>query len=379
MIPLLCLVILSFFFVISAFNLVFAPRLHRASLRAATSLPGVSILIPARNEEHHIERLLKSLLASRFVPLEILVLDDQSTDRTLEIARTVLQNSSIPHKILSGRPWAPGCGLTGKNHACAQLSEAASGEVLLFCDADVAVSPHALERTLSWLLESQCSGVSAFPRQIACGPAEKRVLPWVTQLPAFWTLPLRLLPRIPFASMQFANGQWLCVWRKAYLDAGGHAGLGSEVLEDVVLARKLVKSGKRGILPVLAPRDLEVRMYDSWSGLVEGFSKNLIRIFGGSKRFFVPIIFSLNPTLTFSLWAWPFRGALAAVSAALVLCIHLFALLLMERSWRELPGRIAGLWDLNVLAIHALVTDLAGTAVWKGRVTGRQGEPHGKI
>jgi hypothetical protein len=179
--------------------------------------------------------------------------------------------------------------------------------------------------------------------------------------------------------MQFANGQWLCVWRKAYLDVGGHKGLGNEVLEDVVLARKLVRTCKKGILPVLAPRDLEVHMYDSWEALVAGFSKNLIRIFGGSKRFFIPMMLLLNLILTFSLWSWPFRSALAAACAALVLCTHLFSLLLMERSWRELPARMGGLWDFNLLAIHAFTTDLAGTATWKGRLIKRQKELHGKV
>jgi len=120
-------------------------------------------------------------------------------------------------------------------------------------------------------------------------------------------------------------------------------------------------------------------MYDSWESLVEGFSKNLIRIFGGSKRFFIPMMISLNLILTFSIWAWPFKGLLAAVCAALVLGTHFFSLLLMERSLGELPGRIAGLWDLNLLAVHAFISDLTGTAVWKGRVINRQKEPHGNV
>ena len=379
MIPLFCLVISSIFFGISLFNLFFAARLHRAPRRAGTPLPTVSIMIPARNEEKNIERLLTSLLASRLAPLEILVLDDQSTDHTFEIAESVLGPGPAPHRIIRGKPWNEREGLSGKNHACAQLAAASTGEVLLFCDADVAASPDAIERTLSWLISARCSGVSAFPRQIARGPAESRVLPWVTQLPAFWVLPLRLLPRIPLASLQFANGQWLCMWRTAYLAAGGHAGLGTEVLEDVTLARKLVRSGKKGVLPVLAPRDLEVHMYDSWDGLVEGFSKNLILIFGGSKRFFVPIMFTLNLTFTFSIWAWPSRFSLSVLCAGLLLCSHLFSLRLMECSLKELPGRCMGLWDLNLLAVHAFITDLAGTAVWKGRLTARQRGSDGKL
>ena len=112
-----------------------------AEVSAPRPTPTVSIIIPARNEEHNLPTLLRSLAAQSVKPHEIIVVDDGSTDRTAEVARqlgaTVIASQPLPD------------GWRGKTWACHQGAQAATGELLLFVDADTWFEPDGLARVLS--------------------------------------------------------------------------------------------------------------------------------------------------------------------------------------------------------------------------------------
>ena len=238
-------------------------------------LQRVSMLLPVRDEAHRVEACLRSLLAQDGVrDREIVVLDDGSTDGTADVVRRIggdrvrlLQGEALPAGWL-GKPWA-----------CAQLAEAATGDVLVFVDADVVLEPRAVAATVALLDDAALDFASPYPRQLADGPVPRLVQPllqwsWLT------FLPLRLAERSFRASLAAANGQLLAVRRAAYERAGGHAAVRGEVLEDVDLARALKRTGARGGI-VDGTAIATCRMYAGWPDLREGYAKSLWSAGGG--------------------------------------------------------------------------------------------------
>lgn len=244
-------------------------RLLRVPTATATSAR-VSVLLPVRDEAERVGRCLTSLLAQEGVPeLEVVVLDDGSTDGTAEVVRAVAAGDARV-RLLTGHPLPDGW--LGKPHACQQLADAATGDVLVFVDADVLLAPHAVAASVALLEETGLDLLSPYPRQEAPG-ATALVQPllqwsWLT------FLPLRLAERSPRPSLAAANGQLLAVRRTAYDRAGGHAAVRDAVVEDVELLRALKRTGGRGGVcdgTTLAT----TRMYDTWGELVDGYGKSL--------------------------------------------------------------------------------------------------------
>ena len=135
--------------------------------------PRVSVLIPARNEAAGIGECLRGVLASDGVELEVIVLDDASTDGTADAARAVDEGV----RVEPAPPLPPGW--AGKQHACFALSKLASHDLLTFLDADVRLSPDALVRMVAFQRASGASLVSGFPRQETGTLLEKLLLPLI--------------------------------------------------------------------------------------------------------------------------------------------------------------------------------------------------------
>lgn len=246
-----------------------AALLRVPTARSATAR--VSVLLPVRDEALRVAPTLRSLLAQEGVDLEVVVLDDGSTDGTADVVRAVADGDPRV-RLLTGRPLPDGW--LGKPHACQQLADAAAGtsEVLVFVDADVVLAPHAVAATVALLDETGLDLLSPYPRQEAPGPTAlvQPLLQWS------WLtfLPLRLAERSPRPSLSAANGQLLAVRRSAYDRAGGHASVRGEVVEDVELLRAVKRVGGTGGVcdgTALAT----TRMYDSWDELVAGYTKSL--------------------------------------------------------------------------------------------------------
>lgn len=240
----------------------------------------VSVLIPARDEQPRIGGAVRSVLASRGVTdLEVLVYDDHSTDATAATARAVAAGDPRL-QVLTGP--APPPGQLGKPHACARLARVATGDVLLFCDADVRVHPDAVARGVALLRTAGLDALSAYPRLDARGLAERLVQPL---LPWLWLsfLPVRLAERSTRAALTAAGGQLLLVDAAAYQACGGHAGVATEVLEDLALARALKRAGARVAITDAAGL-ATCRMYADWRSLREGYEKSLWAAYGGPAR-----------------------------------------------------------------------------------------------
>jgi chlorobactene glucosyltransferase len=365
MVSLASTVLLAAMLVVALWNLVAARRLEKAGV--PSSRPVVSLLVPARNEEANLRALLPALLRLDYPKLEILVLDDGSDDGT---AAVVQEHASARLRLLPGQPPPPGW--MGKSWACHQLAAAASGEVLVFCDADVVPLPAALERTIAAMQSADAGAATVIPRHRLDGWMESAVVPLVAQLPVLALLPLALVPRVRAPTLSMANGQWLAFTRAAYAACGGHTAVLDTVLEDVALGRRVKAAGHR-LLPLVSHSLVGVRMYRDSAALFDGFGKNVYALAGGRPATFVAAL------AVFSLAAiYPWLGAVLGVRGALVPLALLAAVracgaLLFRHGIRSALLHPAGSILLTAIALKSYVGTRRGTMEWKGRQIGEAG------
>lgn len=230
----------------------------------------VSVLIPARNEEANLEACVRHALASEPGPLEVLVYDDESSDRTPALLSR-LSREDARVRALPSRPLPPGW--VGKPHACQRLGEAARGDLLLFLDADVRLRERGLGRLLGLVEAARADVVTAAPRQETGSFAERLVVPLLHVTYMCW-LPLALIPRTRDPRVLVANGQVLALTRAAWRRLHGFETIKSAIVDDMALGRRAKERG----LTVLFADGHEIarcRMYRSGREVWEGFSKNL--------------------------------------------------------------------------------------------------------
>lgn len=235
----------------------------------ALSLTPVSVLIPARNEELGIEACVRSVLASQYVELEVIVLDDASTDRTAEIVRAIAAEDA--RLRLEPAPPLPD-GWCGKQHTCFALSKLARFDTLTFLDADVKLEPDALARMALFLRESGAELVSGFPRQLTGTLLEKLLIPLINWL-LLCFLPLWGMRHFRWSAFGAGCGQWLMTTRAAYEKVGGHATVKSSLHDGLTLPRAYRKAGCFTDL-CDATNLATCRMYRSARGVWFGLAKN---------------------------------------------------------------------------------------------------------
>jgi hypothetical protein len=350
--------------VVALWNLVAAPQLHRHSPSAGPAR--VSVLVPARDEAWNLERLLPDLRATRYVPLEIVVLDDGSRDSTLAVARALAAGDPRV-RIVEGLD--PPAGWTGKNWACHQLSRFATGDVLIFCDADVRPGPDAVGRTVAALDSYGVGALTAIPRPEPAGWLQDAVIPLVARVPVAALLPLALVPRVGSPAVSMGNGQWFAWRTAAYHASGGHRAVRNHVLEDVRLGR-LAKAAGVGLVAVAAPRDLSVRMYRTPGALREGFGKNLYPLLGGRPWTFGLALaaFVLTMVVPVGLLVAAQGQVLMAAPAGLLVTVRLAAARLLGDPVATVALHPVGALVTPVLAVESWRRHRARRVRWKGRV-----------
>lgn len=247
----------------------------------------VSVLIPARNEENNIANCLNNILQQDYKNLEILVLDDQSTDKTNEIVKSFSQNHSN-FFCFDGEPLPPNW--TGKNWACHQLSQNAKGKYLLFVDADVELFPNAISAALKIMLVKKVKMLSVFPTQKIKSFGEWLIVPLMNWLLLSF-LPLKQVYASPNISLIAANGQFMLWGRETYFEIGGHKQVANSVVEDMELARKTKLNNK--IITLLGGEIVFCRMYKNFADAFKGFSKNFFPGFKIYPLLFIGFVLSL--------------------------------------------------------------------------------------
>jgi chlorobactene glucosyltransferase len=255
------------------------PLLLRRSVRItsyrpppAESAPLVSIIVPARNEAVNISPCVASLLNTQYPSVEIIVVDDGSTDGTSDIVRILEEHSAGRLRLLEGEPLP--AGWLGKPWACWQGYRHARGELLLFTDADTRHDDALLGHAVGALERNSADMVTVLPRQLMVSFWERLILPHIFAILFMRYHDLKRVNRTRNPQDVIANGQFILLRREAYDAIGGHEALRREVVEDQRLAQLLVQGGRR-MFAAHAHDIMDTRMYRSLDGIVEGWSKNL--------------------------------------------------------------------------------------------------------
>lgn len=230
--------------------------------------PPVSVIIPARNEAANIEACVRSVLHQQYGPIEVIVIDDGSTDGTGEILTRLAEDHRL--HIVTGASLPDGW--TGKNHALVQGVRRAKGAYLLFIDADVTLHPAAVGAAMHTAQQRQVSLLSMWVRQVVKSWGEQIAQPVIIGFNLIADPLMRTnSPRYPHVAL--GNGQFLLVERSAYERIGGHTAVASQVVEDQELTRAFKRAGYRTLMldgTALA----HTRMYTSLAEVWHGWSKN---------------------------------------------------------------------------------------------------------
>ena len=246
----------------------------RTPKRTSELLETVGVIVPMRNEVENVEGLVATLAAQEG-SFHFYLLDDNSEDQTVELLHrftagdsrfTVLKGAALDDKWI------------GKTWALQQLYEASQEEVLVSLDADVRLSNDALNKAVTTLHGARLDFVSPYPRQIVQSFAERLIQPllqwsWLT------TVPLRYAESSGQKSMAVANGQFFVVRRTALKSIDGYQSVKHAVIDDVFLARELIKSGSSGTV-INGSAIAETHMYNSWNEIEAGYGKSLNKAFG---------------------------------------------------------------------------------------------------
>ena len=231
--------------------------------------PLVSVIIPARNEARNIERCVRSVLATKYSPIEVIVVDDRSTDGTAEIVEP-----AAGKRLKLVRGIEPPPGWFGKQWAIVQGYRASRGEVLLFTDADTKHEPELLPRALRGLNQERVDLFTVLPRQEMRTFWERLIQPHVFAALESRFAYLSSVNRTRTYWNAIANGQFMLTPRVTYEALGTHEAVKDTIIDDLMLAQAYVQAGK-DIFIVQAREFMTTRMYGSLREIVAGWTKNL--------------------------------------------------------------------------------------------------------
>ncbi len=282
-------------------NVLTFPRLR--PVPQLKNAPKVSLLIPARNEAVVIGRTVSTLLAQSYTNFEVIVLDDHSQDGTGELAREAAKGDARL-RVLEGEPLPEGW--LGKNWACQQLSQAATGEWLIFTDADVNWSPQALNSLVTTAVRSQADMLTVWPTQETITWPERLVVSLMA-LAIVGYLPVVAVNHTSWTPFAAANGQCLMFRRKIYREIGEHRIARNQIVEDVYLARRTKAKGYK-LYMVDGQSQVRCRMYHDWKTVRDGFAKNILAGHGNSL-----IFLALSTVFHWSLFVFPWLWLIAAL------------------------------------------------------------------
>ena len=343
------------------------PHRHPAGLS-----PSVSVLIPARDEAAHIGRALEAVLQSRDITMEVIVLDDHSTDATAQIVIDISQRDS---RIRLAKASELPTGWCGKQHACWELAQLAAHDILIFMDADVEPAPDAFASLAAELTCGSAGLVSMFPRQITISLSEQLVIP-IMHLVLLGFLPIWQMRRSSKPSLAAGCGQIFAARRDHYFAVGGHSAIASSRHDGITLPRAFRRH--RIMTDVFdGTRLASCRMYSSSGQLIRGLAKNAteglaspklilpatIVLFGGQVLpailWFLALI---NGNVAASLWA--------GVATIMTLAVRLIAAAKFDQT---IPGALlnpVGILYLLAIEWYAFWCHLTGRSIsWRGRIT----------
>lgn len=313
----------------------------------------VSVIVPCRNEARNLPILLPSLMSQDYPHVEFIFLDDRSTDDTLQILEQwAAKYSRI--KVLKGRPLPPGW--TGKNHAMHQCVEAASGEWLLFSDADTEHLKNSVSSSLRYAQERRVDLLTLTARCVCKSFGEHLVQPMGIGCFSVW---FRLEDvNDPDSTTPLACGQYLLIKKAVYHAVGGSEKIKNEVTEDLALFKNVKAAGYRCELAIGAHL-FATRMYqsfgESWVGwrriYLHALNKDVPSLL---RKILMLIFFSTAPfvILPIAAWRWAHGDPSWALTTHLAASLCAFIIFLRSRAQSALK---ADQWSILLHPLSAIV------------------------
>ena len=258
------------------------PDLAQADGPQTGPLPPMTVIVPARNEAENIAPALHSLLAANGVPLQIIAVDDRSTDQTGAIMETIAQSAREAggnmHQVMlevlhvAELP----SGWLGKTHAMSLAAQQATGEWLLFTDADVVFHPDALHRALAYATWSSADHMVLLPTVLMRSWGERMMISFL-QVLSIWAVRPWRVPDPEAKRDSVGVGAFNMIRREVYDAMGGWEGLRMEVLEDLTLGRRIKQRGYAQRV-ALGVDMVKVRWATGAFGVVDNLTKNLFAL-----------------------------------------------------------------------------------------------------
>jgi chlorobactene glucosyltransferase len=362
----------------TAMPVVVEPDIGRSATIETDDLPMISVIIPARNEERNIRRCVQSLLTQTYSNYEVIIVDDRSSDRTLNTLDQMADEQKrlqVVHGMELPEGWA------GKPHALVQGVAAARGEWLCFMDADTFADPRLLRATYQKAVEMHADMFSILTSQELGSFWERTVLPLVFLGLSFGFPAERV--NDPSKPDAIANGQFILIKQAVYQAVGGHTAVKDRIDEDKALA-VLVKSCGYHLVVADGRKLASTRMYTCLPEMWEGWTKNIylglrdrlgLLAFGG----FVGVVVSIGlPFWLLAGLAWfSAQGGLpAGVVAAEASALWAYLLYKRRQVCNEFsisPGYALtfplGALVFTAMMIASAVNVISGHGVsWKGRI-----------
>ncbi len=338
------------------------------------SPPLVSVLIPARDEEKNIYRCLRSLAKQDYPNIEILVLDDNSKDKTANIVEE-FASKDRKVKLIRGKPLKTGW--LGKSYACHQLSENANGDYFLFVDADTLHFPDSISSALASLTCNGLDAISVFPKQITVTIHERMMVPCANFIILSF-LPLILIKKTRYPLFCTAIGQFMLFKRSVYEEIGGHKSVKGEILDDVHISKQVKRCGYRFMI-FDGRSNIYCRMYRSLKEVIRGYTRAIFAAFDYNI-----LIQSIVIVLVFFIFLLPFillplgilifdwSGLIISTIVLQIIIILAFKVVLAIR----FKSRILEIFlhplsmiYLILISINSIIQTKFGPGIiWKGRI-----------
>ncbi len=345
-------------FCVTLFNFISNPKLTKVSHQYHDL---VSILIPARDEEKNILTLLQSIKNQDYKNIEVLILDDHSSDETYTLCEGFARKNP-EFKVISGKK-LPNDWL-GKNYACHQLAQQAKGKYLLFLDADEEIYDGLLNSSVYRVKVHRLALLSLFTNQVMLSFGEKLVVP-LMHFMLLNLLPLRLIYLSKNPAFAAASGQFMFFDAEKYHQHQWHQKVKGQVVEDVEIMKIVKQNGLKGE-GLLANGLIRCRMYNNYQEAIYGFSKNFLAPFNYSViTFLLYLVFLIGGPI------------LVGMTLNLQLFLMMLSLIVLTRVMISLssgqnpvynillhPLQMASLVIVAHLSVRKYLTK---TTTWKGR------------
>jgi glycosyltransferase involved in cell wall biosynthesis len=338
--------------------------------------PLVSVIIPAKDEELTLPACLESVLSQNYPRLEVLVVDDRSSDATAAVAQQFTARDSRVRVIsIMALPE----GWTGKTHALHVAANEAQGDWFWFIDADTRHAPESLSIMMEYARSENADLASLLP-EMRCESFWECLVQPLAAVTLIQSFPL-LLVNSDRSRLGFANGQYILARRAAYERVGGHESVRGQFVEDIYLAKEIKRAGGR--IRVAASREISsTRMYTSLRQMVRGWSR--IEFDAAGRRPWTPLWKVIDPML-FSkpaqvalltgagMWLFGAGGSFAVWLIGLAVVHHFLAATVLYRLYRmsvSRPWAVLGYPVANLVVdwylLRACWMCISGNVTWRG-------------